>query len=103
MINQIFSRMPGSFLAGTLEKEISYYFTIDDQKKTVYLGPQSCRVEEGKTTEAADCVCKTSTEFFARIWDEGYRPGIKDFLSGAIRSNNPEALKTFLAAFGKPA
>jgi len=51
--------------------------------------------------ESAQCVCKTSPEFFLKIWDEGYRPGLKDFLSGTIKSNNPNELKTFLAAFGK--
>lgn len=103
MIATIFKQMAEEFKPGTLDKARSYYFSLDEQKKTVFLDPQHCRVEEGKTIEAADCVCKTSAEFFGRIWHDGYRPGIKDFLSGAIRSNNPEALKSFLAAFGKSA
>jgi len=103
MINSIFNQMASSFQAGSIDKSVSYYFTIDDSKKTVYLDPQSCRIEEGKTTETADCVCKTSAEFFAQIWNDGYRPGLKDFLAGAIKSNKPEALKTFLVAFGKDA
>ena len=103
MIESIFNQMTEVFQAGSVSKNLSYYFSIDELKKTVFLDPQTCRVEDGKTTESADCVCKTSAEFFAKIWNEGYRPGIKDFLSGAIRSNNPEALKTFLVAFGKDA
>lgn len=103
MIDSIFDQMPGCFVAGALDKDLSYYFSIDERKKTVFLSQESCRIEEGKTTESADCVCKTSAEFFARIWNDGYRPGVKDFLSGAIRSNNPEALRTFLLAFGKDA
>ena len=103
MIDSIFNQMAAAFQPGSIDKAQSYYFSIDEQKKTVFLDPQSCRVEEGKTTDSADCVCKTSAEFFVKIWAEGYRPGIKDFLSGAIRSNNPEALKSFLAAFGKDA
>ncbi len=103
MIESIFKQMTELFQAGSVSKNLSYYFSIDELKRTVFLDPQNCRVEDGKTTDSADCVCKTSAEFFARIWNEGYRPGIKDFLSGAIRSNNPEALKTFLAAFGKDA
>lgn len=103
MIDSIFNQLEQSFKPGVLDKPLSYYFSIDDLKKTVFLDPQHCRVEIGKTTEAADCVCKTSAEFFMRIWEQNYRPGIKDFLSGSIRSNNPEALKTFLVVFGKSA
>ena len=101
MIESIFKQMTEEFQANSVSKNQSYYFSIDELKKTVFLDPQNCRVEDGKTIDSADCVCKTSSEFFAQIWNEGYRPGIKDFLSGAIRSNNPEALKTFLTAFGK--
>ena len=63
------------------------------------LSPERVLVENGKTVEAADCVCKTSAAFFLKIWQEGYRPGMQDFLSGAIKSNNPFALQAFLAAF----
>lgn len=103
MIDAIFKQMEEAFQTGRIDKNLSYYFSIDEQKKTVFLSPESCKVEEGKTTDSADCVCKTTAEFFARIWNDGYRPGVKDFLSGAIRSNNPEALRSFLLAFGKDA
>jgi putative sterol carrier protein len=82
---------------------VSYYYSVGEVKKTVTIGPDACRVEEGKTVDSADCVCKTSEAFFLKIWNEGYMPGMKDFLSGTIRSNNPQALKDFLAAFGKGA
>jgi len=103
MINTIFNQMAEAFQPGLVDKKISYYFTIDDTKKTVSLDAEGCRIEDGKTTETADCVCKTSADFFVKIWNEGYRPGLKDFLAGAIKSNKPEALKTFLLAFGKDA
>ncbi len=103
MVKDIFSQLPKTFLPGKIDKEISYYFSIEEQKWTVILGPQDCRVESGKTIEEADCVCKTSAEFFTRIWEQDYRPGLGDFMSGKIRSNNPDALKTFLSVFGKTA
>ncbi len=53
--------------------------------------------------ENADCVCKTSQEFFLKIWDDNYRPGMKDFMTGTIKSNNPGALQEFLSSFGKDA
>lgn len=102
MIDTAFEQMCESFQPGKVDTTLSYYFSIDEQKKSVYIGPQECRVEEGKTTEEADCVCKTSADLFLRIWNQDYRPGLGDFLSGKIRSNNPDALKTFLGAFDKP-
>ena len=101
MIETIFSGLEDSYSSGVIDAETSFYFSIDDIKKTVVLTPDSCRVEEGKTIEEVDCVCKTSSDFFLKIWDDGYRPGMGDFMSGKIKSNNPLTLKDFLAAFGK--
>ena len=86
-----------------VKAQASYYFSLDDVKKTVLLSPDKCTVEDGKTVDNADCVCKTSADFFMKIWQDGYRPGLKDFMSGTIKSNNPNELKKFLAAFGKDA
>ncbi len=101
MIETIFSGLEDSYSSGVIDAETSFYFSIDDIKKTVVLTPDSCRVEEGKTIEEVDCVCKTSSDFFLKIWNDGYRPGMGDFMSGKIKSNNPLTLKDFLAAFGK--
>jgi hypothetical protein len=38
---------------------------------------------------------------FSRIWHDGYRPGIMDFMGGSIKSNAPQHLQQFLTAFGK--
>lgn len=101
MVEKIFASLPGDFVAGTADKEISYYFSMGDIKKTVRVSPDRCLVEDGRTVEQADCVCKTSSEFFEKIWNEGYRPGMGDFLSGKIKSNDPSALQSFLKCFGK--
>jgi len=101
MIEEIFASLGEAFQAGKVATQQVYYFSIDNVKKTVTLGPDQVLVENGKTVEAADCVCKTSTDFFLKIWQEGYRPGMADFMSGAIKSNNPFALQAFLAAFDK--
>ena len=91
--------MPEKYQAGKVDEKITYYFSIDDNRKTVILEPDKCTVKNGKIVENADCVCKTSEEFFLKVWDEGYTPGLVDFLSGKIKSNNPEALKKFIGAF----
>ena len=100
MIEAIFAGMESAYSPGIVNQETSYYFSIDDLKKTVVLTSDSCRVEDGKTIENVDCVCKTSADFFLKVWNDGYRPGMSDFLSGAIKSNNPVALKDFIDACG---
>jgi putative sterol carrier protein len=103
MVESIFQKLPDQFVAGTAAKPISFYFSLGECKKTVKITSNSCLVEEGRTVDKADCVCKTSPEFFEKIWREDYRPGMKDFMSGAIKSNNPGALQDFLRCFGKSA
>jgi hypothetical protein len=103
VINTIFTSLPECFVKGSMNEPASYYFSLGPFKKTVRLSGQECLVEEGRTVDDADCVCKTSPEFFMRIWLEGYRPGMADFLSGTIKSNNPGALQVFLRAFAKEA
>ncbi len=101
MVADIFYAMSADFKPGVAKKPLSFYFSIGEVKQTVLLTPESCQVLSGKQTEAADCVCKMGEELFLQIWQEGYQPGLKDFLTGAIKSNDPDALKTFLATFGK--
>jgi putative sterol carrier protein len=101
MVEAIFDGLAGSFRPGSMKQTLNYYYSVGEVRKTVILGPEVCRVENGKSVENADCVCKTSPDFFLKIWNEGYTPGMKDFLAGTIKSNNPSALKDFLAAFGK--
>lgn len=101
MIEEIFASLYQSFRPAVVAKSLVYYFSIGEVKKTVTLGPDAVKVEDGKTVAEADCVCKTDEELFLKIWQEGYLPGMGDFFSGKIKSNNPAALKTFLDAFGK--
>lgn len=101
MLERLFNELPETYVNAVVSKPVSFYFSLGDVKKTVQLSPEKCLVTDGKTVEQADCVCKTSPEFFLKIWREGYRPGMKDFLSGTIKSNNPNSLQLFLKSFGK--
>ena len=103
MLDSIFTKLPDSFVAGTFSKPTSFYFSLGEIKKSVQCTPYSSMVSDGRAVENADCVCKTSQEFFLKIWDENYRPGMKDFMTGTIKSNNPSALQEFLRSFGKDA
>ena len=101
MTDELFASLPASYRKEIFSTVTTFYFSVDEMKKTVTLGPDGCTVAEGKTVEAADCVCKTGADFLARIWDQGYRPGPMDFMSGKIQSNAPQLLQQFLQAFGK--
>lgn len=101
MVEQIFSEISQNCHPESSSDPVSIYFSIDDVKKTVMMSSSGCQVDNGRVVDDADCVCKTNTEFFLRVWNEGYKPGLKDFLSGAIKSNNPAILQTFLTACGK--
>ncbi|MDH5541757.1 MAG: hypothetical protein OEY64_02215 [Nitrospinota bacterium] len=96
---EVFDKLGDNFHAGVIKETRTYYFHIGDVMRTVTVKPDSFIVEKGKTIEKADCVGKTSEEFFMKIWNEGYMPQLKDLISGAIKSNNPSALKEFLEAF----
>lgn len=101
MQEDIFSTLQNSYQKGIFSVATVFYFSVDDIKKTLTLDGEGCMVRDGKCVEDADCVCKTSTEMFNRIWNEGYRPGIMDFMGGKIKSNAPQLLQQFLQAFGK--
>lgn len=101
MQEDIFKSLQERYKKGVFTVPTTFYFSIDDIKKTLTLDAESCLIEDGKTVEDADCVCKTSAAMFSRIWNDGYRPGIMDFMSGAIKSNAPQLLPQLLLAFGK--
>jgi len=101
MHTKIFDTLQDSYQKGVFSIPTVFYFSVDDVKKTVTLSDEGCTIQDGKTVEEADCVCKTSGEMFNRIWNEGYRPGIMDFMGGKIKSNAPQLLQQFLEAFGK--
>jgi putative sterol carrier protein len=101
MQEDIFRTLQERFKKGVFNVRTTFYFSIDDIKKTLTLDAESCLIEDGKTVEDADCVCKTSTAMFNKIWNDGYRPGIMDFMGGAIKSNAPQLLPQLLVAFGK--
>jgi putative sterol carrier protein len=101
MQEDFFKSLQENYKKGVFTVPTTFYFSIDDIKKTVTLDAERCQVEDGKTVENADCVCKTSKEMFDKILNKGYRPGMMDFMTGAIKSNAPQLLPQLLVAFGK--
>lgn len=98
-VDEVFHKLPERYKPGVVKRPQTYYFSIDDHKYTVTLDAESCTVEEGKTVENADCFLKTSEDLFLKMYNGEHRPGMADFMSGRIKSNNPYALKGFIDAF----
>ena len=100
-IAKVFKGLPKRFNKDNVKTARTFYFSLgDDEKWTVTLSPETCEVEEGKS-EDADCFFKASPEMFLDVWNGKHTPSAKDFLTGAIKSNNPMLLKDFVAAFRK--
>jgi putative sterol carrier protein len=103
-VSKIFERgLTKEFKKGVLKTARTFYFSLDDEKWTVALSADACKVTKGKATDEADCVFKSTAQMFLDIWSGAHSAGMKDFMSGRIKSNNPTLLKEFMAAFGKQA
>ena len=101
MIDQIIAEMGTSYRKGVFSTPTCFLFFVGDATITVTIGPESYAVEKGAAVDKADCTCKTGAEMFRKIWFDGYRPGIMDFLSKEIRCDAPLLLPQFLKAFGR--
>ena len=100
-VSEVFERLPKLFQKGNLKVDRTFYFSLgEDEKWTVFLTRDKCTVTPGKTDDA-DCFFKASTEMFLDVWNGRHTPSIADFMTGAIKSNNPILLKEFIAAFRK--
>lgn len=97
----IFRDLQTNYQKGVFSKPTTFYFSIDELKKTLTLDSDGCHIQDGKIVERADCMCKTSAKMLHRIWNDGYKPGVMDFMGGAIKSNAPQLLQQFLKAFGR--
>lgn len=101
MVQEIFNELQELYQPGIIDRRITYYFSVDENKYTIIAEPEGIMVSKGKTIDPADCVCVTTSAFFLKIWEDGYRPGLADFAGGKIKSNNPNLLITFMKAFGR--
>lgn len=101
-ISKVFESLPVLFQNGAVKAPRTFYFSLgDDEKWTVSLAPDKCEVTPGKPEKDADCFFKASEQMFLDVWSGKHAPGIKDFMTGAIKSNNPMMLKDFVSAFRK--
>ena len=101
-IAKVFQGLPKRFQKGAVKTPRTFYFSLgEDEKWTVALSADKCQVTPGKPEKDADCFFKASKEMFLDVWNGKHTPGPKDFLTGAIKSNNPMLLREFVSAFKK--
>jgi hypothetical protein len=95
------AEMQASFRKGVFKEKTTFAFIVNNATITITLDAESFTAREGSASGKVDCTCKTSEEMFRKIWFDGYRPGIMDFMGGAIKADAPLLLPQFLKAFGK--
>ena len=102
-IAAVFQALPKKFRKENVKAPRTFYFSFDDEEKwTVALSKEKCEVTAGKPEKDADCFFKSSAKMFLDVWAGKHKPSAKDFLTGAIKSNNPLLLKEFVDAFREP-
>ena len=99
-ISKVMKALPKMFNKANVKKPRTFYFSLGEEKWTVALADE-CVITAGKPDEDVDCFFKASETMFLDVWNGRYTPSAKDFLTGAIKSNNPLLLKEFVAAFKK--
>lgn len=98
-VAEVFRQMPTRFRKGQTARNLTYYFSIEGREWTVFVGPDSCEVKEGKAVEKADCFLKTSKEIFLGTVTGQYTPTMTDLITGKIKTNNPMLMQTFRELF----
>jgi long-chain acyl-CoA synthetase len=94
--------LKGRFKPGAVAEKTVYYLSLGEgagDKWTVTVTSTACDLAPGKP-ENADCVLKTSAELFGKLVDGSWKPGFMDFMSGKIKTSDPEKLQRLQKAFG---
>jgi long-chain acyl-CoA synthetase len=102
-LTPLFSGLNEKFEPNRLSEEVSFYFSLgnaDKLKWTIVVNADDCQIGMGKPQDGkADCVIKTSPDIFKKIVTESYIPSMDEFMSGKIKTNAPQLLAQFQAAF----
>jgi len=102
LLPRLFGKLEKQFDPSVVEDAVTYYFSLGDgpdAKWTVKVKKDGVEIVNQKTADQADCVLKTSSDLFRRIVDEQYTPTVMEFVSGVVKSNDPELLMKFQKIF----
>ncbi|MBI2568773.1 MAG: SCP2 sterol-binding domain-containing protein [Candidatus Schekmanbacteria bacterium] len=104
-LDELFQEMARRFDRQSFSTATSYYFTLGalpEQKWTVQLGPDGMSHRQGKHSDRADCVLKTSEELFRAMVLGSWMPGAADFMRGRLKTNDIGLLQRFGKSFARP-
>jgi len=102
-IAKIFAGLCKRFNKANVKAERSYHFALGAHESwTVVVRRDGCVVRQGPD-DGADVYFEGPAELFLDVWNGRHQLGALDFLTGRVKSNQPLALRDFVAAFQKPA
>ena len=99
-IKNIFERFQSQYQTGHVSKETTYYFSLGNEKYTLFARPDSCEVQNGKTVDAADCVIKADPKLFIDLVNHGKKPSAFDIARGKIKFSSMELALKLKDLFG---
>lgn len=103
-VKAVFDEMKKRFRPKSVDKKTTIYFSLgegDGDKWTLVIEPESCQISQGKA-ENADVFLKCSGDLFVKMMTGKHKPGMTDFMTGRIKSNDPMKLKLLEKVFGPP-
>ena len=95
----VFQAMPSFFRKRRVTRQLSYYFSIGGREWTVFVGPETCEVKQGKAVPEADCFLETSEEIFLGTLRGDRLPSMADLMQGKVKTNRPDLLLQFKNIF----
>ena len=103
-VTPLFEHLESRFSPDHVKSPITWYFSLGegaDDKWTLSVTGEAVRFYPGKPQGGAqaDCVLKTDVRTFERMVREGYVPSMAEFMSGKVKTNNPQHLFSFKSIF----
>ena len=99
-IEKIFTEFPNKYVPGVVDRDLTYYFAIGEEKWTVFVTPESCEAKKGKLVEKADCFVKSDPKLFLNMVLRNKMPGMMDIARGKIKASDLNLLKKMADFFG---
>ena len=99
-IEKIFTEFPERYIPGKVETPLVYYFSIGDEKWTVFVDGEKCEAKKGKLVEQADCMVKSDPKLFTNMVLHKKMPGMMDIARGKIKTSDLNLLKKMAEFFG---
>ena len=99
-IEKIFTEFPNKYVPGVVDRNLTYYFSIGDEKWTVFVTPDSCEAKKGKLVDKADCFVKSDPKLFTNMVLRNKMPGMMDIARGKIKASDLNLLKKMADFFG---